>query len=94
MNKDIQKTILRSLILSKMWGGKHTEIRNLQKGLPSYIFNNKQGKKDYKNSIKELIRKEFLLTKKSTYEIHISLNLKKNQKLCNILTSNNQPNQC
>ena len=73
----IKKEVLRSLILSRRWGGKHTEIRNLRKGISIYILNTKSGKKDYKNAIKELIKDNWLLAKKSTGEIHVSLNPRK-----------------
>lgn len=73
----IKKEILRSLILSRRWGGKHTEIRNLRKGISAYVLNTKYGKKDYKNAVKELIKDNWLLAKKSTGEIHVSLNPRK-----------------
>jgi len=73
----IKKEILRSLILSRRWGGKHTEIRNLRKGISTYLLNTKSGKKDFKNAVKELINDNWLLTKKSTGEIHVSLNPRK-----------------
>ena len=66
----IMKKILRKLINLNIWGGRHTEIKNLQKGLPSHV----RGTKEYKNAVKELIKMEFLKTKPSTGEIHVGLN--------------------
>ena len=73
----LKKEILRSLILSLRWGGKHTEIKNLRKGISTYILNTKSGKKNFKNAVKELIKDNWLLAKKSTGEIHVSLNPRK-----------------
>lgn len=70
----IKKEVLRNLIKSRTWGGKHTEIKNLSKGTSTYILNTKAGKKLFNKAIKELINSEWLLIKKSTAEIHVSLN--------------------
>ena len=69
--------IISKLIRMRMWGGKHTEIRNLHKGLPENLISSKQGKKLLEKAIKELMKRDFLITKPSTGEIHISLNPKK-----------------
>ena len=66
--------IISKLIRMRMWGGKHTEMRNLYKGLPENLVSSKQGKKLLEKAIKELVRREFLITKPSTDEIHVSLN--------------------
>lgn len=60
-----------------MWGGKHTEVKNLVKGLPNHFLSNRQGQKIFKKAIKELKNKEFLLSKPSTGEEHIFLNPRK-----------------
>ena len=46
----IMKKILRKLINLNIWGGRHTEIKNLQKGLPDHL----RGTKEYKKAIKDL----------------------------------------
>ncbi len=77
----IMKRILRKLINLNIWGGRHTEIKNLQKALPAHL----RGIKEYKNAIKELIRREFLNTKPSTGEIHVGLNSHKQKEIFNFL---------
>ena len=80
MNKDVNQVIWH--ILSKLdrmgkIGGSHTEIINLEKGLPMHFRSSKQGKKIIQKVIKEMIDREYLLQKPSTGEIHISLNPRK-----------------
>ncbi len=77
----IMKKILRKLINLNIWGGRHTEIKNLQKGLPSHI----RGTKEHKKAIKELIKREFLKTKPSTGEIHVGLNSHKQKEIFEFL---------
>ena len=62
-------------------GGKHTEIRNLQKGISSYLLNTKSGRRDFQNAVKELINDIWLLAKKSTGEIHVSLNPRRKEEI-------------
>ena len=69
----IKRIIIESLITPPRWGGKHTEIRNIKKGFPSHISSSK-GKKLIDKAIKELINDGLLLSKKSTQELHVSLN--------------------
>ena len=52
----IMKRFLRKLMNLNMWGGKHTEIKNLQKTLPNHL----RGTKEMKKAIKELINLRFL----------------------------------
>lgn len=73
MKELIKKEILRDLIRSRRWGGKHTEIRNLKKGLSTYLLNTKAGKRAFEKAVKELINNGWLLAKKSAGEIHVSL---------------------
>ena len=70
----IKRIILESLITPPRWGGKHTEVRNIKKGFPSHISNSKEGQKLIDKTIKELINDSWLLCKKSTGELHVSLN--------------------
>lgn len=75
MDSDIiKRIILESLVTPPRWGGRHTEIRNIKKGFPSHIFNSKEGQKLIDKAIKELINHGWLLCKKSTGELHVSLN--------------------
>ena len=70
------------LMLSKLnrmrkIGGSHTEISNLYKSLPSHFTSSNKGKKKIQKAVKELLKKEFLLQKPSTGELHVSLNPRK-----------------
>jgi len=73
----IMKRFLRKLINLDIWGGRHTELTNLKKALPKHL----RGEKVTEEAIKELIAMEFITTKQSTGEIHISLNSKKQQEI-------------
>lgn len=77
----IMKRFLRKLINLNIWGGRHTEIKNLQKALPDHL----RGTKEHKKAIKELINKEFLNVKPSTGELHISLNTHKQKEIFEFL---------
>lgn len=70
----IKRVILEGLITPPRWGGRHTEIKNIKKGFPSNISNSKEGQKLIDKAIKELINNGLLLCKKSTGELHVSLN--------------------
>ena len=70
----IKRIIIESLITPPRWGGRHTELRNIKKGFPSNIYNSKEGQKLIDKAIKELINSSLLLCKKSTGELHVSLN--------------------
>ena len=70
----IKRIILESLITPPRWGSKHTEIRNIKKGFPLHISSSKEGQKLIDKLIKVLINDGWLLCKKSTGELHVSLN--------------------
>lgn len=72
--EEVMWFILVKLTNMGKFGGAHTALRNVTKGLPSSITSNSRGKKLIQESVKELIKKDFLLAKPSTGEIHISLN--------------------
>lgn len=72
---------LRKLINLDMWGGKHTESKNLLKALPKHL----RGEKITDDAIKEIYKLEFLVSKPSTGEVHISLNPKKKKDICEFL---------
>ena len=73
----IMKRFLRKLVNLNIWGGRHTELTNLKKAIPTHL----RGEKITYDAIKELVDKEFITTKQSTGEIHISLNSKKQQEI-------------
>jgi len=70
LREAIMKRFLRKMLNLNMWGGKHTELRNLQKALPSHL----RGIKESKKAIKDLSNLGFFLIKPSTGELHVSLN--------------------
>jgi len=78
----IMKRFLRKLINLNIWGGRHTELTNLKKCIPKHL----RGEKITEESVKELVNKEFITTKQSTGEIHISLNSKKQQDIYDFVT--------
>lgn len=73
----IMKRFLRKLINLDIWGGRHTELTNLKKAIPKHL----RGDKITEEAIKELVDMEFINIKKSTGEIHISLNSSKQQEI-------------
>ncbi len=77
----IMKRFLRKLLNLNIWGGRHTELRNLQKALPSHL----RGSKEAKEAIKELLKRQFLNIKPSTGEKHISLNSHKQKEIYEFL---------
>jgi len=77
----IMVRFLRKLINSNMWGGKHTESKNLLKVLPKHL----RGEKVTDEAIKEMYKLDFLLSKPSTGEIHISLNPRKKKEISEFL---------
>ena len=77
----IMKFFLKKLINRNIWGGKHTEIKNITKGLPKHI-----------RGIKAI--KEFITAKMATGEIHITLNPRKKKEIYDLLNpeqSSSQP---
>ncbi len=80
----IMKRFLRKLVNLNIWGGRHTEIRNLQKSLPDHL----RGTKEHKQAIKELINKGFLNVKPSTGELHVSLNSHMQKEIFEFLQQN------
>ena len=73
----IMKRFLRKLVNLNIWGGRHTELKNLKKAIPKHL----RGEKITDEAIKELVNMELITTKQSTGEIHISLNSKKQQEI-------------
>lgn len=74
-----EKGVIKATILFKLFrkgkiGGSHTELKNAVKGM-------KENLKIIKKSVEELNREGFILAKKSTGEIHISLNAHKIQEI-------------
>jgi len=53
--------------------------------LPSHIRSNRKGQKAIKQAVKELINENFLLSKTSTNEQHVSINPRKIKEIKDIL---------
>ena len=77
----IMKRFLRKLINLNIWGGRHTQLKNLLKALPSHL----KGSKEAKEAMKELVDKGFLVIKFSTGEKHVSLNSHKQKEIYGFL---------
>jgi hypothetical protein len=81
LKEAIMKRFLRKLLNLNIWGGRHTELKNLQKALPDHL----RGTKDADKAIKELLEKEFIIIKLSTGEKHVSLNSHKQKEIYDFL---------
>lgn len=81
LTKAIMKRFLRKLLNLNIWGGRHTELKNLQKALPTHL----RGNREAKTAIKELVKKGLIIIKPSTGEKHISLNSHKQQEIYDFL---------
>ncbi|MBI2655263.1 hypothetical protein HYX06_02455 [Candidatus Woesearchaeota archaeon] len=78
MDKEfIMKRFLRKLVNLNIWGGRHTELTNLKKAIPKHL----RGEKITDESVRELVAMQFITTKQSTGEIHVSLNSAKQQEI-------------
>ena len=84
----IMKRFLRKLINLNIWGGRHTDLKNLQKALPDHL----RGTKEHKKAIKELIKKKFMNVKPSTGELHVSLNSHMQKGIFEFLQENGNKN--
>ena len=82
---NVMHLVLSKLIRMRKWGGAHTEITNLTKGLPFHYRSSQKGKKIIQKAIKELVKREFLLLKQSTLETHVSLNPRKTKEIRDFL---------
>ncbi|MFH1650359.1 MAG: hypothetical protein ABIA93_07485 [Candidatus Woesearchaeota archaeon] len=81
----VKVLVLRRLVRSRTWGGKHTPIDFVSHGLPDRFLNSHNGKKVLDNAIRELVNSEWLLVMKkrtgSDYNLHVSLNPRKNAEI-------------
>jgi len=71
--RDIQKKMIRMLKNKKKYGRAHTETIHLKNCIPKHL----RGEKIVDEAIKDLFRRGILYNKKSTGEIHCSLNIEK-----------------
>lgn len=68
----IKTHILKKLFDMRCWMGKHTNINNMQKGLPAHARDSKVISK----AVKECVQKEWILGKPTHYGLELSLNIK------------------
>ena len=67
-DEEIKSHILFKLHWKKYWGGRHTAIESVKKGIPKHLGGR------YINMAKELIKEGVLLSKPTAYGLQISLN--------------------
>ena len=77
----IKRLILEKLIRANIWGGKHTPLDFVTKGIPEHYRNTHKGMKIVEKTIKELVNIEWIIlllkrTGKGSDE-HVSLNPRK-----------------
>lgn len=74
----LKKIILQKLIRANIWGGKHTPIDFIIKGIPENYRNTHKGQKTFEKALKKLTNNEWIIiVKKKTgkgSDDHISLN--------------------
>jgi len=73
--EEIVKSLLRKLLYLGKWGGSHTSIDNLPKGFPKHL------RGEIKDIAKELIKKEILISKPTSYGVEVSLNPQKKKEI-------------
>ena len=79
--KILKKLILQKLVRGNIWGGKHTPLDFIARGIPEHYRNTHKGKKAFEKALKELTNDEWVVifSKKTGKgsEDHISLNPRK-----------------
>lgn len=78
-DEEIKANILFKLHWKKYWGGRHTAIESVKKGVPKHLA----GK--YTDMAKELIKEGLLLSKPTAYGLQISLNPRQREKIIEIV---------
>ena len=84
LSKQIKK-VLETLLNKKIIGGKHTEEKNIFKRLKHL------SKEENKIALKEwlwCVKEELILQKKSTGQIHVSLNPRKMKEILELIDEN------
>ena len=87
----IKKLVLQKLVRANIWGGKHTPLDFVIKGVPEHYRNTHQGKKAVEKALKELTNDGWIIilvkrTGKGSGE-HISLNPRKVSEIKQFLAS-------
>ena len=77
----LKKHILQKLVRANIWGGKHTPLDFVKKGIPDHYQNTHKGRKIVERVVKELVNNEWIIiiakkTGKGSDD-HVSLNPRK-----------------
>ncbi len=78
---DFAKIVLRKLYRHRIIGGKHTAVENLTKGLPKHAVG------AAKEAVSELIKAGFIIPKKTSYGLQVSLNPEKIKEISELIGS-------
>lgn len=74
-DEEIKSHILFKLHWKKYWGGRHTAIESVKKGIPKHLGGR------YIVTAKELIKEGLIVSKPTSYGLQISLNLKRREEI-------------
>ena len=87
----VKKLILNKLTRARMWGGKHTPLDFVLKGLPMQFRMTHVGGKAVQKALKELENDQWVsLMQKRTgkgYDTHVSLNSRKHAEIQSFLAN-------
>ncbi len=78
---DLRKIILRKLYRRRVIGGKHTAFEHIMSGIPSHLAG------DAKKTAEDLIKENFILAKRTSYGLQISLNPDRLEEIIKIIES-------
>ncbi len=59
--KIIKKLVLQKLIRGNVWGGKHTPLDFVKKGIPEHYRNTHKGQRVFDEALKKLINEEWIV---------------------------------
>lgn len=84
IKKEIERFILKKLVRHRIWTHKHTNIHNLQKGLPDHL----RSRKEVKKAIEDLLKSKFISSKPTHYGLEVSLNIEMKKEIENVIGLN------
>ncbi|MBI3051073.1 hypothetical protein HYY74_01310 [Candidatus Woesearchaeota archaeon] len=92
-HESLKKLILQKLVRGNVWGGKHTPLEFVARGIPEHYRNTPKGRRAVENILKELTNDEWIIilakrTGKGS-EDHVSLNPRKVSEIKQYLQSMN-----
>ncbi len=74
-DETIKNHIIFKLHWKRYWGGKHTALESVKKGIPKHLGGR------YLDMVKGLIKEGFILSKPTSYGLQISLNPNKREEI-------------